>query len=291
MLTRRSFLALLAGLPLAGLASTGWTLSAKSESGFGIPITMFHKVDNTPRHPEDLSPQQLRAVFDAAWDQGFYPVNVSDILAGRVDSLVPKGGKPMGVTIDDAHQSTVFAGNTVEGRPNSRSFVDVFEESCAASGRVPRATFFLAEDSDDRVPGLEGYFGDNSRILEALERITSHPGLEAAFHTRRHKLVKNLGYEAMHALMEEQIHQLDKLGALPMMTRIFSYPYGIPCAATGIQALRDLGFAGAVIARPGLGEGYKGDDPLCLYDAELRDDPFLLPRMNIGAGRIRPGFL
>lgn len=58
-----------------------------------IPILMFHRVDDHPRYPEDISTQQLNAVLDNAWKSGYHSVNMSDIILDRVDNIVPKGSR------------------------------------------------------------------------------------------------------------------------------------------------------------------------------------------------------
>lgn len=269
-------------LPAAGRATspkTGGELPA-------IPVLMFHKVDDTPRYPEDISSTQLAALLERLWGMGFHPVNISDILDGTVDRVVPKGLKPVGITADDAHRSVIFSRATARHaeQRNARSLVEIFCDSLKSSGHMPRGTFFLSRVGDDRYSTKpEGYFGDVMPLPEVLKTLASRPGLEVAYHTRDHLTMRGMGQQEVARLLKNQMDDFAALGVADRVVPILAYPYGVPPSPQGIRQLRAMGFKGAVLAYPGTGEGRYTALPPCTYSRGLKTDPFLIPRVCIGA--------
>ena len=251
-----------------------------------LPILMFHKVDDKPRYPEDIATTQLVALLDLMWKEGFCPVNMSDILENRVDDIVPKGLKPIGITADDAHYSVVFSQTTAKhGEPrNARSLVEVLAQSLAPFGHAPRATFFLSGVGDDRYSSKAGgYFGNSLPLSDVLDALAVMPGVETGYHTLHHTKMGGLSGAQVRALAQEQMRDFEKLGVLHRVQRILAYPYGVRASEEGRNELRDLGFKGAVLAYPGVREARYDDLPSCVYDGQLMTDAFLIPRVCIGA--------
>lgn len=255
-----------------------------------IPILMFHKVVDAPRAPEDISPKQLDAVLRLAWQSGFCPVNMTDILTDRVDAVVPRGLKPLGITADDSHPSILFSRETGDQSGNSNSFVDVFRGSLVSWKHAPRATFFCCG-----AYGTEGatseasYFGGRTSLAGVLNMLASLPGLELAYHTHSHTRMKGMGASEVKGLLKEQESLFQRWGVVDRIARILAYPYGVAPKEDGIRAVADMGFLGAVLAFPGIQEARYSTLPQCSYDRKLISDPFLIPRVNIGAFMYAPG--
>jgi len=284
-LSRRAFLTGMAGGAVwFSMSAYGWAVAGQKKSA-GIPIAMFHKVDDAPQYPEDISSNLLSDLFDYAWTQGFYPVNMSDILLGRVDQVVPKGLKPLGLTADDSHRSIFFNRAQVSDpdQRNERSFYEILVESATRYGCDSRATFFVCEESNNRYSGAKGYFGNTKALPEIVKKASATPGVEFAFHTRWHKSMAKMGYAETIVVMRDQIDQLEALGVLDYFVRILAYPFGLRPKKSGIAALKDLGFYGGVLALGGKGEAGEGPTPFCRYEGKLLGDPFLVPRANLGA--------
>ena len=251
-----------------------------------LPILMLHKVDDQPRYPEDLSSSQLHAVLDYAWSKGFRPVNMSDIVQDRVDEIVPRGLKPLGITADDAHRSVVFSRETARHseQRNARSLVEILGNSVRPYGCEARATFFLSSVGDDRYSGKAGgYFGNSLPLVDVLDALAVMPGVETGYHTRTHTRMGGMGPEQVKALLQDQMQDFERLGVLDRVRRVLAYPYGVRPTEQGIYALRELGFEGAVLAYPGVREARYDTLPPCVYDGRLMTDPFLIPRVCIGA--------
>lgn len=291
MMHRRFFLrGLGAALGMALLPPVSTVFSkhafARQNSTPALPILMFHKVDDSPRYPEDISTDQLLTLFDYLWKQGFYPVNMSDILTSQVDALVPRGKKPVGITADDAHRSVVFSQNTAPHaeQRNARSLVDILCASAKNAGLEARATLFLSCVGDDRISREpEGYFGNTRPLGDILAMLADTPGIETGFHTVPHVRMTNMDGPQVRSLMEQQIADFSRRGVGAKALRILAYPYGIRPSDAGIAALKDMGFLGAVLAFPGNDEAAYTTVPACLYDGSLKTDPFLVPRVCVGA--------
>jgi hypothetical protein len=278
-LGRRRFLASLA----ATLASCGLGMPAAHASpGEGaIPVLMFHKLCDRPRSPEEISPEQLDRLFDFIWEQGFAPLNMGDILLGRVDDVLPVGHKALGITVDDAHPSVVYSREEHRQAMTSHSFVEVFANSAGRAGLAPRATFFLSGES---------YFGGKRGLAWVLDQFTPLPGLECGYHTRRHHKMTGWGYQQTHQALKEQMEDFMAKGVFERIPRILAYPYGLPPDDEGLRALEDLDFLGAALAFPGVNEAKYAGLPVIRYGhAGLLSPRFRIPRVNIGSYIYAPG--
>jgi hypothetical protein len=272
-ISRRRFLA---GLG-AALAACGTGISgADAAPGEGaIPILMFHKVSDHPRSPEEISPEQLARLFDFIWTQGFAPLNMSDILLGRVDAVLPRGRRALGITVDDAHPGVIHSRKEHPQAMAGRSFTEIFADSAGRAGLAPRATFFLSGQS---------YFGGKPGLAQVLDHLAPLPGLECGYHTRGHPRMKGWDSQRTRRTLEDQMEDFAAQGVLERISRILAYPYGLPPADEGLRALEDLDFLGAVLAFPGVNEAGYADLPVCRYSRQgLRSPRFHIPRVNIGA--------
>ena len=245
-----------------------------------IPVLMFHKVDENPRYPEDITTDELKRLFNYFNKKDFVAINISDILENRVDKIVPKGLKPVCITADDSHESIIASKSDRSSYKNNHSFLDTFVSICPNA----RCTLFLTPIGDDRTNmASDEYFGGFLPLKEALKMIGSmSDGIEFGYHTKTHKRMKEMNALQTRELLQEQIDQFEKLGVLDMVEPILAYPYGVPPNADGIEELKKMGFKGAVIARPGNYEAKYKRVEECYYDGELKVDRFLIPRVSIG---------
>jgi len=240
-----------------------------------IPILMFHKVCDHPRSPEELSSEHLSRLFDLIWQQGFAPLNICDILLCRVDSVIPKGRKALGITVDDAHPSVIYSRKEHRQAATNRSFTDIFADSARRAGFAPRATFFLSGQS---------YFGGKRDLAGVLDQLAPLPGLECGYHTRGHPKMTGWGYRETQRVLTEQMEDFTTQGVFERIPRILAYPYGLPPADEGFRALEELDFLGAVLAFPGVHEAKYPSLPVARYSRTgLLSPRFHIPRVNIGA--------
>ena len=243
-----------------------------------VPVLMFHRICDAPKYPEEISTAQLEALFNFLWKSGWAPASVSDLAAGRLDEVVPRGKKPVVLTIDDGHPSVIYsaAQHPALKLNNRKSFLTVLCETCRAHRLEPRATAFISESG--------GYFGGRERLSSALARIhNSAPNFEAGYHTRAHKLMKSMTPAQFRAALVSQREQFRSLGVLKSIAPVLAYPYGIAPAFGPQSILKELGFTAAVLAFAGNGEQKFSRIPRCRYDGTLKSDRFLIPRASIGA--------
>ena len=245
-----------------------------------MPVLMFHRVSDAPKYPEEISTGQLTALFNWLWKNGWAPANVSDLVSGRLDAVVPKGKKPVVITIDDGHPSVIYSAAQFPalGLGNKKSFLTVLCETAKAHKLEPRGTAFICEGGAGR------YFGARETLSAALARVrAAAPNFEVGYHTRAHKLMRNMTPAQVRAALVSQREQFRALGVLGQIAPVLAYPYGY-APVFGPQAiLKELRFAAAVLAFPGNGEQKYDRIPVCRYDGTLKSDRFLIPRTNIGA--------
>ncbi len=256
-----------------------------------IPILSFYRVEDAPRFPEDISSTQLTALFAHAWSQGFRPVSMSDIILNRVDAVVPKGFKPLGITTDGAHASIIFSSSTApkggDKGPlqNAQSFVEIFAGSLQNIA-MPRATFFLSIPKG-RTPNT--YFGSIMQLKDIMDVMQVMPHVEFAYQSKFYTSLGSLNGSTLRQVIEFQMEDFQNLGVFDKISRIIAYPYSSKPNDEGMLALRDLQFLGGTLTYPGIGEAHHKTVPQCLYDGKLMTNPFILPRVAIGSHVYAPG--
>ncbi len=256
-----------------------------------IPILAFYRVIDTPRFPEDISSAQLAEVFSYAWAQGFRPVSMSDILLNRVDSVVEKGFKPLGITSDGAHPSIIFSSATAPNGSdkgpltNTQSFMEVFVSSLQQIAQ-PRGTFFLSIPNGKKG---QSYFGSVMPLKEIADVLQIMPNVEFGYQTKWYTGLTSLDAKQVRSTLEMQIKDFQSLGMLDKIPRIISYPYSARPNEQGILALQELQFQGGFLTYPGVGEAHHNIVPHCLYNGKLMTNPFFIPRVAIGSHVYAPG--
>ncbi len=295
-ITRRKFLQALSMCPLLSLANVDCDNAyAAAEKHYerlvdhipAIPVLMFYRIHDEPGFPEDISTEQLTRLFAHMWEQGYRPVNISDIILGRVDAIVPKGLKPIGISADGAHASIIFSKTTAaqgaESGPlnNAQSFMEIFGTSMQAYG-LPRATFFLSIGSRKATENST-YFGSIMPLKDIADVLAPMQGIEFGYQTRWHIGLGGLKGAQVAAVIEQQAEHLQQLDMLERVQKIMAYPFGGRPNDEGMLALRNAKFLGGVLTYPGVGEAHYKQVPQCLYDGKLMTDPFLIPRVSIGS--------
>ena len=287
MITRRSVIKAL-GATAASLCFGSFPFSVKAAVRplSNIPILMFHKVCDQPVYPEDISPEQLKAVLEYALQCQYRFVTMSDIVTGRVDSLVPEGYKPLGITVDDAHQSVVFSRNDVfhPDLQNSRSFIEILQAAASRYHCQARATLFICRVGNNRFCAKpEEYFGGHLPLATLVQRLQSNaPGVEMGYHTRDHQDLSGCTAAPIRTVLYDQIEDFRQLGVLQHIAPVFAYPFGEEPKKSARKAVAEMGFQGAFLAFP---DKYELDEEQIYYSYEkkLQSNYFRIPRINIGS--------
>lgn len=300
MLSRRLFLKSLC-LGLSGLTLAPSFVVANPQKQT-LPILMFHKVLDEPTRPEDISPSELSELFQFLFENNYRPINITDIIntPEKIAQIFAEGFKPFAVTADDAHSSLLFSQNNActyditTSLPNQFSFLEIYTKSAKPYNISPKATFFISESIEGvydkrnyqrASKATNKYFGDFIRLPAVLDLLENYSGIELGYHTCEHIFMGDKNAKETHDILAMQMNAFKEMGVFDKIKPLFAYPYGYPPSPEGIEAIKDLGFIGAVLAFPGVNEAKYKTIPLCEIDAEyqLVNDTFFIPRTNIGS--------
>lgn len=142
-----------------------------------IPVLMFHRVVADPTGDYDISPDELRALLTSLATQGYVPVTMADVAAGRID--IPAGSSPVVLTFDDgsASQLTLDAA----GDPTPDCAVGILQAVATAHpGFTATASFYVNQHAFGQT--------DPTRYLRWL----AEHGYEVGDHTQTHANLRSL---------------------------------------------------------------------------------------------------
>ena len=143
-----------------------------------IPVVMHHMIRPDRVGEYDQTPGEFRAELDYLWRHGYTPVNVGDLLSGRLD--VPAGTTPVAFTFDDA--TTYQIDFAADGSVKPATAVGIMLDFARSHpGFVPAGTFYV-----NRTP-----FGSDAAAKRALPWLTAH-GFEVGNHTHDHIPLRTL---------------------------------------------------------------------------------------------------
>jgi len=201
--------------PVSAWLSTDYTVD--TEMG-GVPILLYHNISRkTGKY--SVSPDEFRRHLEMLWQNGFYPVNLSELLGGL--GCVPAGKKPVVITFDDARPTQfryIIRGGSL-----------VIDPLCAVGimldfhDRHPdfpaRGVFFIPLDGTP--------FGQQKYIKRKITEL-SRLGFEIGNHTADHPNLRTVPEGKLG-------HEFGKVASffervLGFEARCFSgvaYPYGI----------------------------------------------------------------
>ncbi len=146
-----------------------------------IPVVMHHMIRSDRVGEYDQTPAEFRAELEYLWRNGYAPVNVGDLVTGRLD--VPAGTTPVVFTFDDA--TTYQIDFTPSGQVKPGTAVGIMLDFARTHpGFVPRGTFYV-----NRTP-----FGSERNAKIALMWLTRN-GFEIGNHTHDHIPLRGLPEE------------------------------------------------------------------------------------------------
>jgi peptidoglycan/xylan/chitin deacetylase (PgdA/CDA1 family) len=143
-----------------------------------VPVVMHHMIRPDRVGEYDQTPAEFRAELEYLWKRGYAPVNVGDLVAGKLD--VPAGTTPVVLTFDDA--TTYQLDFTKDGRVKPATAVGIMLEFAKTHpGFTPRGTFYV-----NRLP-----FGSDANAKRALRWLVEN-GFELGNHTHDHVPLREL---------------------------------------------------------------------------------------------------
>lgn len=169
-----------------------------NEMGY-IPILSYHRI-GSPEGEYTRTPENLRQDLALLAEEGFYPLNVRDLVAGNVD--IPAGKSPVVLTFDDSSpdQYRILDNGSLD--PDCA--VAILQEAVETGRWAPRASFFCDFD----VPP----FGQGDRVREKLRNLVDW-GYEVGSHTLSHLNMKKASLEeTARELAEAQKRLQDLIG-------------------------------------------------------------------------------
>lgn len=192
-----------------------------NEAG-AIIIVMYHRFNaKEPNNALNRTPDQFRRDLQTFYDHGYRPVNVSDIVNGRLD--LPAGKSPIALTFDDSLISQFRVITGADGKPHidPDCAVGIMETFSKAHKDWPtRGTFFVLPKE-----GRQGDpFGQPDAVEQKLAYLIKH-GYEIGNHTANHARLRNLGVTDVQkaiAVAQRDIVQLAPGAAVTS----FAIPYG-----------------------------------------------------------------
>jgi peptidoglycan/xylan/chitin deacetylase (PgdA/CDA1 family) len=154
-----------------------------NEAGL-IPILEYHRITPKPGR-YDRSVSQFRNDLERLYREGYRPVALQDVLAGKID--LPPGASPVVLTFDDA-DATQFRYRP-DGTLDPDSAVGVLQ--AFASKRLnwrTRATFYVLPESA---------FGPEKERAQKFRFLREEMGCEIGNHTVTHRSLRSLSDEAV----------------------------------------------------------------------------------------------
>jgi hypothetical protein len=110
-----------------------------------VPVLMHHQI-RAHGSVYDLTAAQLRSELARLWQDGFYPIDAADLVAGRIS--VPKGRSPVVLTFDDATNNQVAF--RPDGSLDPASALGVLESFAKTHHDFPAAaTFYVPRNLFD----------------------------------------------------------------------------------------------------------------------------------------------
>ncbi|HEX8102680.1 MAG TPA: polysaccharide deacetylase family protein [Solirubrobacteraceae bacterium] len=259
--------------PKKAPVTTASARAVKADETGRIPVLEYHRVGGDP----DLAPEwtistaAFRRELEQLHRRGYWPLNLRDMLAGRID--VPAGKTPVVLTFDDSSDSQftyVRRGGSLVPDPDGA--VGVLLDFHRRHPDWPlRATWFVLPEADS-----PNHLFDQPRLATRKLRFLVDHGMEVGSHTLYHA---NLGEATPDQVREQLARSLQEIGRrLPGYEVVsLSVPFGVYPADDSLlregtwQGL-SYRFAGAV----------EVSGPPSLPPGDRRFDPFHIPRIQTG---------
>jgi len=190
-----------------------------------IPILEYHQIGPNPEQFV-RTPDQMRGDLQWLYDHGFYVINISEILADRID--VPLGKKPVVLTFDDspAGQFRLLRLDTGQYAIDPNCAVGIMETFFAAHPDFGRGGLFVVLPNmvfDWTTVAAEP---DQQGLDQMKVQWLVANGYELSNHTRDHVSLGDLtNDQIMYQLAEANI-EINKL-APDAPIRVVTLPFGI----------------------------------------------------------------
>lgn len=182
-----------------------------------IPVLEYHKIGE-PEADWTRTPDNFRADIELLKAEGFYPVNLRDLISGHLE--VPAGKSPVVLTFDDSSPGQYAIRE--DGSVDPDSGVGILQAAVESGDWAPRATFFplLEVRPDDNV-----LFGQPDRQEEKVRNLVAW-GYELGSHTYTHLNLKQASTEEMVKQLALSKAKIEALAGGGYEVTSISLPFG-----------------------------------------------------------------
>jgi peptidoglycan/xylan/chitin deacetylase (PgdA/CDA1 family) len=182
-----------------------------------IPVLLYHDIGAAGAEPA-RSPDDFRQDLELLKEEGYFPVNLADMVTGNLD--VPAGKTPVVLTFDD---STPGQYRILEdGGLDPQCALGLMDAAVEAGGWAPRATFFLLLDVQ---PDYNEVFGQPERRQEKLRNLAAL-GYELGSHTVTHLNLKEASEEEAKRQLAQSKVKIETLAGGGLTVQSLSVPEG-----------------------------------------------------------------
>jgi peptidoglycan/xylan/chitin deacetylase (PgdA/CDA1 family) len=129
-----------------------------------VLVVAYNKISSDAADEDTRTPDQFRGDLALLYSEGFYPINISDLVSGNID--IPPGKSPVAITFDGSSpgQYRILEDGTLD--PSCA--VGIMQDLIAGDSWQPKATFFCLLDV---VPNENELFGQAERQKEKLRNL------------------------------------------------------------------------------------------------------------------------
>ena len=183
-----------------------------------IPIMSLHGVNRNEQEKTSISPEKLYERLESLYEYGFVLVNLDDLVQNNLDSKVPKGRKPLVLTLDDARRDQF---DIIEKEkkyyvdPNSAlGVLETFVKNHPDFNL--KATFFI---DFDNVP-----FGDLNQLNAKIDYLKKK-GFSFGAHSVTGRSFDRLNLDEIHKEIAESKRIIEQMTG--QQVKYFAAPTGI----------------------------------------------------------------
>jgi len=183
-----------------------------------VLVVVYNKISPTATDASTRTPSQLRDDLALLDSQGFYPINVDDLVTGDID--IPAGKSPVAVTFDGSSpgQYRILDDGSLD--PNCA--VGVMQSLIDAGYWHPKATFFCLLNV---VPLENEIFGQSERQKEKLRNLADW-GYEVGSNTMTDLDLSGASQDSIRGELAESQIKLDDLIGSKYAVSSLAVPYG-----------------------------------------------------------------
>lgn len=231
-----------------------------------VLVVVYNKISSETSDSTTRTPDELRDDLALLEREGFYPINIRDLVAGNID--IPAGKSPVAITFDGSSpgQYRILDDDTLD----STCAVGVMQQFIEAGYWQPKATFFCLLDV---VPSENEVFGQSERRQEKLRNLVAW-GYEIGSNTKTHLDLSTAIQDSITSELAQSQSMLNALVGSDHAVSSLSLPYGRFPRYVGILASGTWDdYSYQYTAAVGL------DNTLCPSPFSTVFDPMHIPRI------------